>query len=49
MEGEEGKKVIKLLGKKHVFIWQHFDLYAVVHMGSRKQGMESAVIKMGYV
>lgn len=32
-----------------MFIWQHFDLYAFMHMGSQKRGMEAAVIKMGYV
>lgn len=46
---EEGKEVIKLPGKKHMFIWQHFDLYAFVHMGSQRGGMEAAVIKIGYV
>lgn len=32
-----------------MFIWQHFDLYAFMHMGSQKGGMEAAVIQMGYV
>lgn len=49
MGGEEGKEVIRLPGKKHMFIWQHFDLYAFVHTGRQKGRMEAVVMKMGYV
>lgn len=49
MGEEEGKEVIKLSGKKHMFIWQHVDLYAFVHTGSQEGGTEAAVIKMGYM
>lgn len=32
-----------------MFMWQHFDLYAFVHTGSQKGGMEAAEIKVGYM
>lgn len=30
----ERKEVIKFSGKKHMFSWQHFDLYGFVYTGS---------------